>query len=158
MHRGFAVALFGTAALWAVSAIAADTPDFSGLWSLDEAKSEFGGAPQKEGMKYRIDQKGAKLKVVVTAQGEDPSERLFNIGGEDVNKSSHGDVHSKSRWEGRVLVFDLNGKYDEYDFKMVERWTLSPDGEVLTITREISSSGGDISQKYVLARSSQPRA
>jgi len=145
--------LFAAATFGAVSAIAADKPDFSGLWSLDEAKSDFGGAPQKEGMKYRIDHKDPKLKVVITSQGEDPSERVFNIGGEDLNKSSHGDVHSKSHWEGSVLVFDLKGKYDEYDYQTVEKWTLSPDGKILTITREVSSSGGDISQKYVFARS-----
>lgn len=153
MRRQFAWAALLLGGVSLLAAIpAAGKPDFSGTWKMDAEKSDLGGAPEQEALVYTVEHKDPKLKIVISSKNRPGEERNFTIGGDDVNKSSHGEMRSKSHWDGAVLVFDTKGKYDGYEVQMLEKWSLSVDGKVMTITREISSNAGDLTQTYIMLK------
>ena len=91
------------------AASAQDLPNFTGKWSLDVAKSDFGPMPPPESMTYVIDHKEPALKIVTTQkgqQGEMTNERNVTTDGKDnVNKmrmpTGETDVKSTTKWAER---------------------------------------------------------
>ena len=126
------------------------TPNFTGKWSLDAAKSDFGPMPPPESVVHVIEHKEPTVKIVTTqkgAQGEVTNERqLTTDGKENVNKMRMGpgeqDVKSNTKWSGKALTtrFKLDMQGNAFDVN--DAWTLSDDGKVLTIVREIESAQG----------------
>ena len=126
------------------------TPNFTGKWSLDAAKSDFGPMPPPESVVHVIEHKEPTVKIVTTqkgAQGEVTNERqLTTDGKENVNKMRMGpgeqDVKSNTKWSGKALTtrFKLDMQGNVFDVN--DAWTLSDDGKVLTIVREIESAQG----------------
>ena len=53
------------AAAWAQDAV----PNFTGKWSIDIAKSDFGPMPPPESVVHVIDHKEPNIKVVTTQKG-----------------------------------------------------------------------------------------
>ena len=129
---------------------AQDLPNFSGKWSLDVSKSDFGPMPPPESMTYVIDHKEPALKIVTTQkgqQGEVTNERNVTTDGKDnVNKMRMGpeeqDVKSTTKWSGKALTtafkLDMQGSVIDVN----DSWKLSDDGKVLTIVREFESAQG----------------
>jgi hypothetical protein len=124
-------------------------PDFSGTWTLDIAKSDFGPAPPPESMVLVVEHKEPAIKVKSTqrsAMGEIVNERnLTTDGKSNSNKIRTGDIDqvivSTSKWDGRKVVtsytFDIQGNA----VGVVESWDVSTDGKVLTVARDINMGG-----------------
>ena len=150
---------FSTASLMVlltVSALAQNaTPNFTGTWTLDLAKSDFGPAPPPDSVVMTIDHKEPGLKsttVQKSQQGDATNESTINTDGkENVNRLRAAgidqDVKSTSKWSGRKLtterVLDIQGM----SIGMNDAWELSDDGKVLTIVREINTPQGSFSTR-----------
>ena len=152
--------LFAAALLVLVAASA--TPqdakaDFSGKWSLDVAKSDFGPAPPPESMVIVAEHKEPNVKVTTTQTGQQgvvTNERNITTDGkENTNKmramGAEQEVKSTTKWEGKklltALTFDIQGATIEIN----DSWELSEDSKVLTVGRLIKTPQGDVTQKMV---------
>jgi hypothetical protein len=133
------------------AACAQDLPNFTGKWSLDVAKSDFGPMPPPESMTYVIDHKEPALKLVSTQkgqQGEVTNERNVTTDGKDsVNKmrmpTGETEVKSTSKWVGKTLTTAFKIDVQGMALDIVESWKLSDDGKVLTVLREIGTDQGN---------------
>ncbi len=97
---------FLAAALLTAGAFAADTPNFTGEWKLNAAKSDFGQRPAPDKLERKITHEGDKITTVTTQanqMGESTSESKYAIdGAEHVNKARFGDVKSVLKWEEKT--------------------------------------------------------
>lgn len=133
------------------TASAQDLPNFTGKWTLDVAKSDFGPMPPPESMTYVVDHKEPTIKIVTTQkgqQGETVNERNVTTDGKDnVNKlrmpMGETDVKSTTKWAGKTLTTAFKLDIQGTALDVVESWKLSDDGKVLTVLREIGTDQGN---------------
>lgn len=129
-------------------------PNFSGEWHMDAAKSNFGQFTMPATLVRVIVQKDPDLTIDTTeraANGEHTSRVYYRTDGEEtVNHLSSGVGTSHAFWDGDTLVIrtTMKGKNDVY-IQMEERWSLSPDGKILTTTSHIGTSRGSTDLKLV---------
>ena len=132
-------------------------PSFSGTWSLDVAKSDFGPAPAPTSLVHVIEHTEPNIKMVSTQktpQGEVTNERhLTTDGKENVNKVrtpvGDQDVKSTMTWKEKKLVMVYQLRVQAMVIDSSDSWGLSEDGKVLTILRDITSPQGGFTQKVV---------
>jgi hypothetical protein len=127
------------------------TPNFSGTWNLDVAKSDFGSAPLPDSMVLLIEHKEPTLKVSSTQKGPQPQGEITNErnlttdGKENTNRTrtmaGEQEVKSTSNWNGRTLVMAFKLEVQGTVFAVNDVWELSDDGKVLTILRGIRRAG-----------------
>ena len=153
MFAATAALLLLTSAAWAQG-----TPNFSGTWKLDVAKSDFGPAPPPESIVMVIDHKEPNIKAATTQKsqmGDTSNETIVTTDGkENVNKlramGAEQDVKSTTRWNGNKLLTARTIEVQGMAINMSDTWELSDDGKVLTIGRELKTPQGDFATKTVL--------
>ena len=126
-------------------------PDFSGTWSVDLAKSDFGPAPPPDSIVAVIDHKGSTIKIATTqksAMGEVSNERTLTTDGKDnVNKmrtpAGDADMTSTSKWDGRKLITVSHMELQGTRITFNDSWEISGDGKVLTIVRQVQMTPGE---------------
>ena len=59
---------------------------------------------------------------------------------------------SSISWEGAVMIMRTWGRFGNADIMLVDRWSLSPDGKTLTITRQFRGHGRVVNQTLVFDR------
>jgi hypothetical protein len=148
---GVAVILTLAVALPALAA-----PNFAGEWKLNLSKSDFGQMPPPNSRVDRISHEGVNLSVVSKQsreQGDFTSESKYTTDGKECTNEILGN-QSKStlKWEGDTLVIATKGKFQDNEFTVVSKWTLSPDGKTLTLNQHFSSSMGEGDSKIVLEK------
>lgn len=141
------------AATTAAAATAAK-PDFSGDWKMDAAKSDFGPLPAPTLFVAKIDHKDPALVLHRTQEGGMGSysgeSRYTTDGKECLNRMFDNDLKSVLQWEGKVLVLDTRMDLQGNAIKLVDRWSLSADGKILTIDRKMESPQGEAVLKITL--------
>ncbi len=144
------------AAVFATSAFAQTTPDFSGAWKVDVAKSDFGPLPPPETRTDVITQSAAQLKDAVSSSGPDGKMDLvltYSLdGSESLNQFRGADVKSTAKWDGSALAIDSKLNYQEQDIGLKTNWTLSADGKTLTMATHITSPMGEADQTLILEK------
>jgi hypothetical protein len=157
MRIRLSLAVCGAALLLTLSAAAQGTPNFTGTWTLDAPKSDFGMMPPPESIVMVIDHNEPGLKVAVTQkgpQGEASNTSTYTTDGKDnVNKmrgpAGEQDITSTTKWNGKALetkrVLEAQGMSIGID----ESMELAADSRVLTMTRVIKTPQGDFTQKAV---------
>ena len=144
--------------LAAATAVAQDAkPDFSGTWTLDLAKSDFGQMPAPDSLVSVIEHKEPNLKITTTQkgqQGELTNTRVLTTDGkENVNKlqtmGGEQEVKSTTRWNGRALTTAFTIDAQGTAIEVSDSFALSADGKVLTVTREVKTPQGDLATKMV---------
>ena len=132
-------------------------PNFSGTWTLDPAKTDFGPMPPPESMVLVIDHKDPEMKISSTQKTEqgqfDNERRITTDGRENTNKlrtmMGEQEVKSKTSWNGSKLTtmfkLDVQGNAVE----VTDSWELSDDGKTMTLARHATSAQGDFDQKMV---------
>jgi dipeptidyl aminopeptidase/acylaminoacyl peptidase len=157
-------------AMLVVAAAAAHAaPNLTGTWVLDRSQSELanpdaeGGKSRRHGAAGRGD---AKLTVaqdghtltVTRIMARDGKERKFTEtytldGTEHATKSRRGDVVTKALYEGDRLVvntsYTMTTKDGERQMSRSSVWTVSPDGQTLTIETTMQTSRGERQMKTV---------
>jgi hypothetical protein len=131
--------------------------NFTGDWTLDGARSDFGAMPKPDKVVQKVAHKEPLLEVEST-QVDGGSERKLALsyrtdGTATKGKIGENDLTSTAAWEGSTLAIESKLQIPggrTLTFK--ERWTLSEDGKLLTILRTVSTDLGDLQFKLALVR------
>ena len=152
--------------------VLAQGSDFSGTWHLDRDASEFpqfggGGGGGRPGGRGGGRGGGAAATVVITQSAdlltmEQRAERgsrtmTYRLdGSESTNGAGRGEMVSTSRWDGATLVtegtMNLSTPRGDFSLDIVERRSLSDDGQTLTVESTRSAPFGDIVMTLVYRR------
>ena len=137
------------------AAFAADKPNFTGSWKLNSAKSDFGPMPQgPEKFERKVDHKDPDMKVntVQSMQGnERTSDVAYAIDGKE-HDVTMGPTTAKvtATWKDSVLEVVAKREIQGNAITSTEKWSLSPDGKVLTVDSNISAPQGEFAMKFVM--------
>lgn len=116
-------------------------PNFSGVWKLNLAKSEFGPVPAPEVVTRTINHNDPVLQISTYQKGsagEATSELKYTTDGKQVeNKTSKG----AAKWDGDKLVIDSERDFQGAALKIHDVWTASADGKVLTVNTHLAVPG-----------------
>lgn len=144
-------------AAMATFALAADKPNFSGDWKIDNDKSNFGPMPPPSSMVRKI--KHADPAVTVDeassgAQGDQNRSSKYDTSGKETSNDMMGTAaKSTAAWDGSKLVITTKADFGGTEVKLVDTWSLSADGKVLTDVMHIVSPQGEIDITFVLNKS-----
>ena len=135
-------------------------PDFSGTWTMDASRSDFGQMPPPQSIVIVIDHKDPALKATVTqktAEGEMTSTRdLTTDGKENKNtiRTMEGDqpITSTSKWADKVLTTAYSLTIQTMTISVTDTWELSPDGKTLIATRDFATDQGSFAQKVMFTK------
>ena len=156
-----AILLTGALLAFVVSGFAAtpadDKPDFSGKWKMDAAKSDFGAFPGPDAQTNTIDHKDPKLKINIAAKGGPQGDRSFDRnyttdGKESTNTQGAQEIKTVGKWDGKTIVLKSKANFQGNDVEINETYALAADGKSLTITRELKSAMGEITQKMLFTK------
>jgi hypothetical protein len=126
-------------------------PNFTGKWSLDAAKSDFGQTPPPESIVHVIDHKEPNVKITTTTKsemGEATSEQSLSTDGkETVNKmqamGTEQEVKVIGRWDGEKLAASWSFEMKGATISFSDSWALSDGGKVLTLLRVAQTPQGN---------------
>jgi hypothetical protein len=126
--------------------------NFSGVWNLNTATSDFGPLPSKpEKMVMTIEQADTGLQItqdITGPQGKFTAKFKYSTDGKEVsNVNGPTDLKSTARWDGDTLVVESSGKTRGNDVKLIDKWTL--DGKTLKQARHVIVTQGEFDQTYV---------
>lgn len=143
------------AALFALCLPGAEKPDFSGVWKLNNAKSDFGPMPSgPDKFERTIDHKDPNIKMttVQAFQGQERSNDVEYVidGQEKTVETPMGPIKVTPAWKGDNLEITVKREIQGSQIKSVETWSLSEEGKVLTVKTDISTPQGDFSLKFVM--------
>ena len=130
-------------------------PNFTGDWKLNTSKSTFGEMPAPDSMTYKVTHAEPKLSTATkqsSQMGEFEMQSSYTTDGKECTNQGFGGSTNKSvvKWDGDTLVIETKGQFGDNEFTMSEKWVLSADGKMLTITRTFKSAMGEGEQKMVL--------
>jgi hypothetical protein len=145
------LAMTATAALCA----AADKPNFSGDWSMDASKSDFGPIPPPATMTRKVDHNDPGVTVVETqtggAQGDATITAKYSTDGkETTNEMMGAPTKSTAKWDGKALLIATSADFQGMAITFTDKWTLSDDGKVMTVARHIGTPQGEFDATYVM--------
>jgi hypothetical protein len=142
--------LFIVAALSAC-VLCAQTPNFSGVWKVIPEKSKIAGPPATSYM-ILVEQADGKLKETVSVvgqRGEQRSNFTYNTDEKPAGNTMGGmSMRTTAAMDGGALVL-TSQIASAKPGKMTEKWTLSADGNTLTIERTQSMNGRDMQATLV---------
>jgi hypothetical protein len=132
------------------SLLCAQNPNLSGVWKANVEKSK--GIPPQGGYVVIIEQTDTKLNQNIgmySQRGENRSALSFNLDGKEGRGAYMGlPLKSKTSWEGRSLIAD----WTQPNTKAHEKYTLSEDGNTLTVEQAINANGRDTERLLVLEK------
>jgi hypothetical protein len=164
MLRKTAICLSALVLLTAI--VAAASPDFSGKWVMNKAKSEFRFGPDGPvpDVTMSVQQGTDSIKVSQTfagEQGEFNQEFDLKINGaaQEIQGFANQPAKASAKWDASVLVVlvldisqDFQGGDTSGTFTVNERWELSADGKTLTIVTKLTGPMGDMNSKRVMEK------
>jgi hypothetical protein len=120
-------------------------PDFSGLWQADLARSNLRGESPSR-IRVTIDHTDPKLvqKIHVTRKDGTESSLIFHIdtsGRETVNAQAR----TQARWMGFELLIESWVQIKDRVFHFKDYWSLSADGDILTMEHRDDDLAGQTS-------------
>jgi hypothetical protein len=139
MKPTLTLCLLLTASLWGQD----KKPDFSGRWSLNAAKTDYGRLAKPKAYVEVIEQKEPSLIVNATSEDQRGESKTFlKMTTDDrdcINEVNGNEFHSKSHWEGPKLVTTVTG---DRGLSLVEVRSLSADGKTQTIETYMGQRSG----------------
>jgi hypothetical protein len=124
---------FLACAQMACFAAGTDQPNFAGKWKADLAKCEFGMEPVPGSLVYTVEQNGLALTIERVKQENGNETKIVRT--------------VQAKLDGTTLVLEYSTNAQGYDLHIIERWSLSADGNDLTVFRSISAAEGATDQK-----------
>jgi hypothetical protein len=155
----FRKAIVATLALGALaSSLAAQgKSNYTGTWTLNVSKSDFGMLPAPTSRTDVINHNDPVLKDSVTQDGPQGNQ-TFNIsyttdGKEATNQQGPLTLKSTLGWQGADLVINSKTSLNDNDVTMKSVWTLSSDGKTWTQNNHLAVVGmGETDQKLVFEK------
>ena len=149
--RWLTLALMTTSEL----SFAAD-PDFSGIWTLDESRSELRRRTPQPWIRMQVEHKDAEVRCVPVEQPHPEPKKASRVMlhfATNGKETAHpiGDATGKSiaKWEGSALMINTIVNGPQRSYTQMDRWKMSRDGRVLTVRRQIVSLHGEIESTLV---------
>jgi hypothetical protein len=129
-------------------------PNFSGLWKMNAARSDFGPIPAPTSIERKITHAEPSL-VIVEAQdagtGAETVTRTYTTDGKGTTFPSQGaEVKGMAVWEGNEVV--VTSEVEVVMIKFIDRMMLSPDGKTLTSVIKLTSPEGDVNMKVLFEK------
>ncbi len=136
------------------SAAPAKHPDFSGRWRMLKDQSDFGRFNRPDIIVRIVDHHEPTLNVhtVQTTGSKTTTSDVsyFTDGSETTNVMSGRDATSKAFWDGSALVIRTTTTDSKNEtIQYVDHWELAADGQILTITSDITAAAGEAHLKLV---------
>jgi len=135
---------------------AQDKPNFSGNWTLDTAKSDFGQFPVPDTQTNLIEHQGINIKLTQTIKGdavpggEASSERNYTTDGKpNVNRLGQQDVKSISRWDGNTLIVETKLETPDGTVEIRDAWELTNGGKRMVVSRDFKDLQSGGRQRFV---------
>ncbi len=135
-------------------AVAADKPNFSGDWKIDNDKSNFGPMPPPSSLTRKIKHDDPAVAVDEAssgAQGDMNRSVKYDTSGKETTNDFMGtQTKSTAAWDGAKLVITTKADFGGAEVKLIDTWSLSTDGKVWTDVLHIASPQGEFDITYVL--------
>ena len=129
-------------------------PNFSGAWTLNASKSDFGAMPKPANRTDKITHVGVAITDSFTQsspKGDVTAIMKYLTDGKETVSDLHGNqVRYTAKWEGDELVIEGKTQLNGAGVTLTDRWSLSPDKKTLTIQRHVNSPMGETEQRIVL--------
>lgn len=130
------------------------SPNLSGTWKLNVAKSDFGPVPAPDSRTETIvdNEPGIKISSTWTGGAMGDGSMSYDIltNGKETASSMFGsDAKNTANWEGSTLVVNTKFQMQDSDVALKSKYDLSTDGKTLNITSHISGSMGEMDMKMV---------
>lgn len=134
---------------------AADKPDFSGKWVINNAKSEFGPMPQgPDRFERKVDHQDPQIKVttIQAMQGNERTTEVAYVIDGNEHDVQIGETTAKvtANWMGPILEVITKRDIQGNTITSIEKWSLSSDRKTLTLNSEITTPQGEFKLKFVL--------
>jgi hypothetical protein len=127
--------------------------DFSGNWTLDQQLSNVRGLPASPGPLLTISQEGSTFRCT-----EAGAAWTFRADGEESKyQIKDSSMSSQAKWEGTALLINTLVSGPE-NYVVEDRWELSENRAVLTITRIIRRGAAVTEARLVYKNQEQPGA
>jgi len=148
-------------------ASAHSAPNLTGKWKLNTFKSEFGAIPGPDSRTDDIVQNGSDIKQHVVSDGpQGKQDYTLSLTVEGKERDAPPDFHIgdatmqkiSASWEGSTLAVSERLKFKGSDVQVQNRYDLSSDSAVLTVTSQITSANGELVRKLVFDRQDQAGA
>lgn len=133
-------------------------PNFSGRWHIDRTRSEITSSDKfRDGSIIQvIEHKEPMIAVTRITRGSSAEERLdihlITDGREKINKVGDEELSFRTRWEARRLVTTIRPSNSGSSSLMVETWSLSKDGDTLSVELQILGEKNSTRQKLIYRR------
>jgi hypothetical protein len=132
-------------------------PDFSGRWELDVGQSDFGPVPGPSQSTQVIEHQEPVLRLTADSvgfMGEDHAEFEFHTDGSEAIQTVEGRARkTQSYWEDAVLITKWEVENPgQPRFEMLDRRSLSEDGQTMVVNRLVVSNWDQWEQKAVFTR------
>jgi D-alanyl-D-alanine carboxypeptidase len=138
----------------------ADSPDFSGTWKLDTAKST--GLPPEMEQTMTVKQTGDLVKIetaVKTPNGDMNVPDSYTINGKETDFTPpNGKGRRTSKWTADEKGFEVSEKADietangAVAIEGTRRWSLAADGKTLTIEMNMKTQQGEQQNRRVFIK------
>ena len=148
--------ILALALLWGVVSQASAKPNFSGEWKMNSAKSSFAPLPAPDRMVRKISQHGSHLKIQTTQFGQQReivTDLAYTTDGAICKNAIRGqEFTGTALWDGDTLVIESKREVQGMEIVQKESWTLSPDGQTLTIANHVQTPQAAFDVTIVLER------
>lgn len=139
----------------AETATAESHPNFTGTWVMNPEKSDWGGVEAPGSMRYVIRHTGGNLVLLSTQDSVTKRMEMSTDGQERMTEEdADSEIWARVYWDGKTLVWEGRRKakpaHQVEPAHWTSRWSLSEDGKVLTVKREITVVQGTLEQSIQL--------
>jgi hypothetical protein len=156
MARPLIFAFLSAALIAPLSAIDRER-DFSGKWFLDARRSDTQALPGQPEQTLTVVQQDVAMRCSsITADGAAIQWSYLLDGTETRSRIGDETRNSVAKWEGAALLINTQVLASQ-DYTVMDRWKLSADRSVLTITRQVVRRSGEVEGVLVYAKDAQIR-
>ena len=143
-----------TAAAPMASASTGATPNLSGTWKLNIAKSDFGPVPPPDSRVDTIEDNEPAIKLTSVRAGGPMGNgtiitNFFTDGRETTSKVFDTDAKTTAHWDGSALAVNVKTTMQGSDVAFKNVYTLAADGKTLMIASHISGPMGELDLKMI---------
>ncbi len=135
MIRAFALTLLASFACLAA--------DFTGVWKMDPAKSDYGLLPMPDSVTLDVKQTGESVEMKFAQEGgRAPAQytHKYSIDGkESVNELLGNQMKTVASKQGESLKFSSTVNYRGRDLRIADTWTMAADGKSMVYKRNIAA-------------------
>ena len=148
--------ILALAVLWGAINQVSAKPNFTGEWKMNSAKSNFAPLPAPDKMVRNISQHDSHLKIKTTQFGQDReivTELAYTTDGGTCKNVIRGqEFTGTASWDGDTLVIESKREVQGMEIVQRESWTLSTDGQTLTIANHVQTPQGAFDITIVLEK------